>query len=30
VESHLARGLGRSIDAAGLQLGGEFLARVLA
>jgi phospholipase/carboxylesterase len=30
VESHVSRGLGHSIDAAGVQLGGEFLARVLA
>jgi phospholipase/carboxylesterase len=29
VESHLSRGLGHSIDLAGLQLGGRFLARVL-
>jgi phospholipase/carboxylesterase len=29
VESHLSRGLGHSIDMAGLQLGGAFLARVL-
>jgi phospholipase/carboxylesterase len=30
VESHVSPGLGHSIDAAGLQLGGAFLARVLA
>ena len=30
VESHISRGLGHSIDMAGLQLGGAFLARVLA
>jgi phospholipase/carboxylesterase len=30
VESHISPGLGHSIDAAGLQLGGAFLARVLA
>src|SRR5471032_166607 len=29
VESHISRGLGHSIDMAGLQLGGRFLARVL-
>jgi phospholipase/carboxylesterase len=29
VESHVSRGLGHSIDMAGLQLGGRFLARVL-
>ncbi len=29
VESHVSAGLGHSIDAAGLQLGGRFLARVL-
>jgi len=29
VESHVSRGLGHSIDAAGLQLGERFLARVL-
>jgi len=29
VESHLSRGLGHSIDMAGLQLGARFLARVL-
>jgi len=30
VESHVSPGLGHSIDQAGLQLGGAFLARVLA
>jgi phospholipase/carboxylesterase len=30
VESHVSPGLGHSIDLAGLQLGGQFLARVLA
>jgi phospholipase/carboxylesterase len=30
VESHVSPGLGHSIDATGLQLGGAFLARVLA
>jgi phospholipase/carboxylesterase len=30
VESHVSPGLGHSIDAAGLRLGGAFLARVLA
>lgn len=30
VESHVSPGLGHSIDEAGLRLGGEFLARVLA
>jgi len=30
VESHVSPGLGHSIDLAGLQLGGRFLARVLA
>jgi len=30
VESHVSRGLGHSIDMAGLQLGGRFVARVLA
>jgi phospholipase/carboxylesterase len=29
VESHVSPGLGHSIDMAGLQLGGQFLARVL-
>jgi phospholipase/carboxylesterase len=29
VESHVSRGLGHSIDQAGLDLGGRFLARVL-
>jgi phospholipase/carboxylesterase len=29
VESHVSPGLGHSIDQAGLQLGGAFLARVL-
>ena len=29
VESHVSHGLGHSIDMAGLQLGGRFLARVL-
>jgi phospholipase/carboxylesterase len=29
VESHVSAGLGHSIDLAGLQLGGQFLARVL-
>jgi len=29
VESHISQGLGHSIDLAGLQLGGRFLARVL-
>jgi phospholipase/carboxylesterase len=29
VQSHVSRGLGHSIDMAGLQLGGAFLARVL-
>ena len=29
VEEHVSRGLGHSIDLAGLQLGGQFLARVL-
>jgi phospholipase/carboxylesterase len=30
VETHVSPGLGHSIDLAGLQLGGQFLARVLA
>ena len=30
VESHVSPGLGHSIDLAGLQLGGQFLAKVLA
>ena len=30
VETHVSRGLGHSIDLPGLQLGGRFLARVLA
>jgi phospholipase/carboxylesterase len=30
VESHVSRGLGHSIDAAGLQLGGAFLVKALA
>jgi phospholipase/carboxylesterase len=30
VSSHVSRGLGHSIDMAGLQLGGQFLAKVLA
>jgi hypothetical protein len=29
VEDHVSPGLGHSIDLAGLQLGGRFLARVL-
>ena len=29
LESHVSPGLGHSIDAAGLELGGRFLARVL-
>jgi phospholipase/carboxylesterase len=29
VESHVSPGVGHSIDMSGLQLGGEFLARVL-
>jgi len=29
VESHVSHGLGHSVDAAGIELGGDFLARVL-